>query len=177
MKRYALHGSAQIPVQSLRELMTEHGFCGTDVAKVVVEGSKKLITHHNIIEPGEIMHAQYSVPFCVALALFRDPEDPKTVDASALTDPAIRAACRDTVELRERPEGGNSPNASITVLLKDGRAFTRGSDTFKGRPDSPLTRAELRRKFIFSLGEDEKAAAQLFERLANLEDEPRFTVG
>lgn len=176
MKRYAVHGLAQIPVQSLRELMAEHAFSGTDVAKVVVEGSKKLITHHNIIEPGEIMHAQYSVPFCVALALFRDPENPKSVNTSALDDPAIRAACRNTVELRERTDGDSSSNARITVRLKDGREFTRASDTFKGRPDSPLSRAELRRKFILSLGEDENAAARLFERLEHLEDQPRFTV-
>jgi 2-methylcitrate dehydratase PrpD len=156
--------------------MAEHAFSGNDVIKVVVEGSKKLLSHHNIIEPGEIMHAQYSVPFCVALALFRDPEDPKSIDASALDDPAIRAACRNTVELRERPEVGNSFNARVTVRLKDGRQFMRDSETFKGRPESPLSRAELRRKFLLSLAGDEDAAGQLFERLEHLETQPRFTV-
>jgi len=176
MKRYALHGSAQIPVQSLRELMAEHGFKGGDVAKVVVGGSRKLISHHNIVEPGEIMHAQYSVPFCVALALFRDPEDPNSIDESALADPAIRAACRNTVELRERPEVGNSFNARVTVRLKDGREFVRDADSFKGRPESPFSREELRRKFLFSFPGEEDAAGKLFERLENLEAQPRFTV-
>lgn len=176
MKRYALHGSAQIPVQSLRELMAEHAFGGNDVAKVVVEGSRKLISHHNIIEPGEIMHAQYSVPFCVALALFRDPEDPNSIDAGALDDPAIHAACRNTVELRERPEVGNSFNARIIVRLKDGREFMRDSETFKGRPESPLSRAELRRKFMLSVSGNGDHAAKLFERLEHLETQSRFTV-
>jgi 2-methylcitrate dehydratase PrpD len=176
MKRYALHGSAQIPVQSLRELMAEHAFAGADVEKVVVEGSKKLITHHNIVEPGEIMHAQYSVPFCLALALFRDPEDPRSIDESALQDTAIRTACRSIVELRERREVGNSFNARVTVLLKDGREFVRDAETFKGKPDNPLSRYELRRKFLLSVGGDENAAARVFERLENLEAQPRFSV-
>jgi 2-methylcitrate dehydratase PrpD len=176
MKRYALHGTAQIPVQSLRELMVEHAFTGNDVAKVVVEGSKKLMTHHNIVEPGEIMHAQYSIPFCVALALFRDPENPRSIDDSALQDPAIRAACRSTVELRERPEVGNSFNARVVVRLKDGREFTRDAETFKGKPDNPLSRDELRRKFLLSVGGDEDAGVRIFERLEHLEAQPRFTL-
>ncbi|MPZ45590.1 MAG: hypothetical protein GEV05_19805 [Betaproteobacteria bacterium] len=174
MKRYALHGSAQIPVQSLRELMAEYGFSGNDVAKVVVQGGKKLITHHNIVEPGEIMHAQYSVPFCVALALFRDPEDPASIDESALQDEAIRTACRSVVELREWPESDQSFSARIVVRLKDGREFVRAAATFKGRPDNPLSRDELRRKFLLSMGREK--AAGLFERLDALEEQARFSV-
>lgn len=176
MKRYALHGAAQIPVQSLRQLMAEYGFGGNSVAKVVVEGSGKLVTHHNIVEPGEIMHAQYSVPFCVALALYRDPEDPASIDDGALRDPAIRAACRATVELRERPEVGKSFNARVIVQLKDGREFMRDADTFKGRPEDPLSREELRRKFLLSVGGNEEAATRLFESLENLEVQPRFAL-
>ncbi len=176
MKRYAVHGSAQIPVQSVRELMAEHGFGGADVAKVIVGGSRKLISHHNIVEPGEIFHAQYSVPFCVALALFRDPEDPRSFDASMLEDEAIRTACRTTVELRERPEVGDTFNARVTVKLKDGREFVRDADTFKGKPESPLSRAELRRKFMLSVGGEDGAADGLFARLERLEAQPHFTL-
>jgi 2-methylcitrate dehydratase PrpD len=176
MKRYPLHGSAQIPVQSLRELMTVHGFKGNEVVRVVVEGGKKLLTHHNIVEPEEIMHAQYSVPFCVALALFRDPEDPASIDDSALRDPAIRAACRSVVELREWPEADQSFSARIIVQLRDGRQFSQSGRTFKGRPDNPLSREELRRKFMLSAEGAGRAAGQLFERLENLENQDRFSL-
>ncbi len=176
IKRYAIHGSAQIAVQSTRELMAQHSFTGNDVAKVIVGGSKKLISHHNITEPGEIMHGQYSVPFCVALALFRDPEDPKTINASALEDPAIREACRKTVEMVERPEVGDSFNARVTIKLKDGREFVRDADTFKGKPESPLSRPELRNKFMLSMAGDQDAAAKLYERLESLEKQKQFTI-
>ena len=121
------------------------------------------------------MKAQYSVPFCVALALFRDPDDPRSFDASALADPAIRAACRG-LELCMLKECGQSVRSSrVTVRLKDGREFARARDTYKGTPREPLSRAELRRKFMLLTAGD-AAAAQLFERLERIDTAPRFAL-
>ena len=77
------------------------------------------MSHHNIHEPGDIMQAQYSVPFCVALAVFRDPDDPKSFASNALDDPAIRAVCRN-VELRA--QGGHSPFGTTHHRATQGRA-------------------------------------------------------
>ncbi|MBI4189474.1 MAG: MmgE/PrpD family protein [Betaproteobacteria bacterium] len=177
MKRYACHLYAHTPVQAVRELMSEHGFGGADVAQVVVEGSPVLLSHHDISEPGDIMKAQYSVPFCVALALFRDPEDPRSFDGSALEDSAIRAACR-RVELRAL--GEPPPSARVTrvrMRLHDGRELVRGFSASKGMEDDPFDRETLQRKFMrltAAMGEDE--SARLFERLQRIEAAPRFTM-
>jgi len=177
MKRYACHMNAHTAIQALRELMAEHAFQGKDVAGVVVEGSDKLVSHHNITEPGDMTKAQYSVPFCTALALFRDPDDPKSFDASALNDPAIRAACR-SVKLRAFAQGGRSVRSTrVAVRLKDGRELAKDGDTFKGMPEEPLTRMELRRKFmLLSANTGDEVAARMFERLENLDREPRFSL-
>ena len=177
MKRYPCHVNAHTPVQALRELMSEHAFQGAEVAKVVIEGSERLLSHHNITEPGDIMQAQYSVPFCVALALFRDPDDPRSFDASAIDDPSIRGACRN-LELRARAQGGRSARSvRVIVRLKDGREFARDGETFKGMPSDPLSRAELRRKFMLLTGSmGEAAAARLFERLERIETAPNFSL-
>ena len=176
IKRYACHMFAHTPVHALRELMLEHAFRGTDVAGILVEGNPTLPTHHNITEPRDITQAQYSVPFCVALALFRNPEDPKSFDTGALEDPDIRAACRD-VELRVLAQGRTTKSSRVTVRLKDGREFTRACEWFKGMPDHPLSRAELRAKFMLltaSMGEP--ADAQLFARLERIESAPKFSL-
>ena len=175
MKRYACHMSAQTAVQSTRELMSEHKFVGGDVSNIVVECPEKSVSHNNIAEPGDIMQAQYSVPFCVALALFRDPEDPKSFVTNSLDDPAIRAACR-KVELRA--QAGRSPFGShITVKLKDGRQFARDGESFKGMPSDPLSREQLRRKFmLLTAATDQAVAARLLERLEHLEAQPRFSL-
>jgi 2-methylcitrate dehydratase PrpD len=177
IKRYPFHMTAHTAVQTVRDLMAEHGFGGAQVSGVTVEGVHKLQTHHNILEPGDISQAQYSVPFCVALSLFRDPDDPRSIDAGALADPAIRAVCR-TVELRNLGDGnGSNKEVRVTVRLKDGKQFVREAKSFKGMPVDPMSREDLRVKFMVqaaSMGE--AGAARLFERLDKLEAQPRFSV-
>jgi 2-methylcitrate dehydratase PrpD len=174
IKRYACHVNAHTPVQGLRELMAEHGFKGTDIAGIAVDCAERLLSHHNIVEPGDIMQAQYSVPFCIALAMHRDPEDPKNFNASAIEDPVIRASCRE-VELR--PQQGRTPRSvRLNVKLKDGREFTRDCDKFKGMPADPLTREDLRRKFMLLTADMGAKAAPLFERLEKIETQASFSL-
>lgn len=177
LKRYACHINAHTPVQALRELTAEHRFGGADVASVIVEGTERLRTHHNIIEPADIMQAQYSVPFCVALALFRDPDDPNSFSPESMQDAAIRAACR-KIELKVRDQTGHSPrSAQVTVRLKDGRQYSRNCETYKGTPADPLDRNALRHKFALLVGEAYGVPAErLFERMEHMETLPRFAV-
>jgi 2-methylcitrate dehydratase PrpD len=176
LKQYAAQGHTHTSIQSMRALMAEHNFSGRDIAHVLVEGVERLVTHHNILEPGDIMQAQYSVPFCVAVAMFRDPADPRSFTNNALDDPDIRAACR-SVEMRVLADR-SLPHytTQLTVRLKDGREFTRKADSLKGMPANPLTRDDLFHKLMFTAGGDEAAMRRLFERLAHLENEARFAL-
>lgn len=172
IKRYPCHITAHTPVQSLRELMTEHGFDGDDVETIKVAASSKVLSHHNIPEPGDLMLAQYSVPFCLAIALYLDPEDAANFNDATLTNPTIRkAAAKVAVELNPRAEEPGMGWASkVTVRLTDGREFTRSADTFKGAPQSPMTANELAGKFgrmTESLGE--QRSHTLRDRLMRLE--------
>ena len=176
MKRYACHMTAQTPVQSMRTLIETHKFRGEDVEKIVVEGIEKLVSHNNIVEPGDVAQGQYSVPFCVALAMFKDPDDPKSFSIEALNDPQIRAACR-RVEMKARPLGNrNEKETRTTVYLKDGREFAHDGNTFKGMLADPLTREDLRKKFMTLTASilGEARAKQQFEHLDQLETQPHF---
>ena len=175
MKRYACHMSAQTAVQSTRELMAEHAFKGTDVSNIVLDVHEKTVSHNNIAEPGDVMQAQYSVPFCVALALFRDPDDPNSFVSNTFDNAEIRAACR-KVELRAQP--GRSPFGShISIKLKDGRQFERDGESFKGMPSDPLSREQLRRKFmLLTTANGETASARLLEQIETLEAQPTFSL-
>jgi len=173
LKPYASQGNTHSPIQSLRELMAEHAFAGTDVKGLVVEGSDRLLSHQNIRDPGDIMQAQYSVPFCVALALFRDPQDPNSFVDGALDDPAIRAMCHN-IDLRAGNFSGRS--SRVTVRLKDGREYTRQTDIIKGWPSHPFSRIELRQRFMFTATSDADDAAHILERLEHLETAPRFSL-
>jgi 2-methylcitrate dehydratase PrpD len=172
LKKFPVHMTAQTGVQAVLELQAEHGFTGAQVDRVTVAGTERMATINNIRNPTDIMMAQYSIPFCVALALFRDPRDPASFDDQALTSADIRAMCdRVAITVAEPPT--KVPGASIvTILLKDGRALTRVVDEFNGTPARPLDRNELRDKFATLTQVRYGAGATgVFERLQNLENE------
>jgi len=61
---------------------------------------------------------------------------------------------------------------TVTVRLKDGRAVARRVTSFKGTPERPLARAELREKFmLLSKRLGDGRMAPLFERLQGIENE------
>src|SRR5262245_31143355 len=70
---------------------------------------------NNIPAPADVMLAQYSIPFSVALSVYRDPRDPRSFDESAVRDPDIRA-------LAQR----------VAISVAEGQAS--GDDHPQGRP-------------------------------------------
>jgi 2-methylcitrate dehydratase PrpD len=153
-------------------LREEYGFTGADVDRVTVAGTERMATINNIANPADIMMAQYSIPFCVALALFRDPRDPASFDDSALSDPSIRAMCGRVSVIVADPPTKLAGASIVTVLLKNGRSVTKEVEEFNGTPARPLDRPELRDKFMTLTRVRYGAeAAGIFERLQGLEHE------
>jgi len=167
LKRYPCHATAHAAVKAVRDLQAEHGFTGAQVEAITLTGNERMVERHNILEPADLMLAQYSIPFCVALALYREARDPESYDQTALTDPPIRALCR-RVRLVPEQNGEHGGTAStVTITLADGRRLARRAE------GGMLEAGELPDKFLrltqAALGES--AAVALFERLQQLEDE------
>jgi 2-methylcitrate dehydratase PrpD len=176
LKRFPMHITAHTSVQAIEELRREHGYDPADVALIEIAGNAKMATINNIPAPTDLMMAQYSLPFCVALAHYRDARDPAALDAAALADPAIRALVQ-RVRITEVAESkrGHPLAAAVTVRLNDGRALHRRVDDFKGTPTQPLDRPAMREKFLLLTRHCDRAAmARLFDRLQGLEGERRL---
>jgi len=173
MKRFACHISAHTSVQAILDLRAEHGFAGADVAAIRIAGNEKMAKVNNIPSPKDVMMCQYSIPFSVALAHFRDPRDPRSYDESALDDPAIRSLCeRVTITLA----GGHHDHATIAaevqVTLKDGRVLSKTVSDFKGTPERPLDQADLRERFMLLTRHcGTRDMERMFARLQNIEHE------
>jgi 2-methylcitrate dehydratase PrpD len=169
LKRYPCHATAHAAVRAVRDMQAEHRFSGSDVEAITVTGTRRMVERHNIPEPADLMLAQYSIPFCVALALYREARDPESYDDGALADPAIRALTR---KVRLVPEttgsGHGGMGSTVTVILADGTRFVRHESSGLLEP------GELQDKFTRLtrgvLGE--AGAAALYERLQCLETEP-----
>jgi 2-methylcitrate dehydratase PrpD len=171
LKRFPCHITAHTSVQAILDLRAEHGYAAADVVSIHIGGSEKMARVNNIPSPADIMMAQYSLPFCVALAHVRDPRDPCSFDESALLEAQIRSlAERVSVTIAEnRP----TPLAvHVMVTLKDGRVLARSVADFKGTPEQPLDRGELREKFLMVTRHCRTTEMEeTFDRLQNLEHE------
>jgi 2-methylcitrate dehydratase PrpD len=167
LKRYPCHATAHVAVRAVRDLQAEHRFSGPEVEAITVTGTERMVERHNILEPADLMLAQYSTPFCVALALHREARDPESFDETALRDPQIRALCR-RVRLVPEPGAQHGGMAStVTIALADGRRF-------EGRAENGMLEpGELDDKFLRltrgALGEP--GATALYKRLQRLDDE------
>lgn len=178
IKRYPCAMFAHSAVEGVRELVDEHGLRSNDISEILVEGIEKLVTHHNITEPNDIMQAQYSLPFCVALALHRNPEDPNSFLNGALEDEGIRNDCRTKVKVRAFAVPRSSGYSSkITMRLSNGKILENDKAGFKGQPERPLSASEFAARFnLFSAGGTSARAASVYDKLMDLENMKEFSV-
>jgi 2-methylcitrate dehydratase PrpD len=166
LKRYPVHATAHAAVKAVRDLQAAHRFAGGDVASITVTGNSRVVERHNILEPADLMLAQYSIPFCVALALFREARDPESFDAGALADPQIRALTRRVQLLPDASGGHGAMGSTVTASLVDGRRFVRREESGLLEPgESPDKFARLTRGVLGERG------AALYDRLQRLETE------
>jgi len=168
IKRYPCHVTAHTPLVALQALRRDHAFSGDDVARVVVRASAKVVSHHSNRAPADTMAAQYSVPWCVAVALRDDPMDPTAYGERGLTDARLRALC-ESVVCEPLAEGRGGWASEVAVTLKDGRVLTRAEDDFPGTPASPLDDEALRAKYRRCAG-DFPHAERLLAQLMHIGD-------
>jgi 2-methylcitrate dehydratase PrpD len=171
LKRFPCHITAHTSVQAILDLTAGHHYSIDDVAAIHIAGNDKMAGVNNIPSPADIMMAQYSIPFCVALAHVHDPRDPRSFNEEALQDPRIRALAQ-RVAITVANDRPTPLAAIVAVTLRDGTVLKRTVADFKGTPAQPLDAAELREKFLLLTRHcGAKPMAEMFERLQNLENE------
>jgi 2-methylcitrate dehydratase PrpD len=168
LKRYPCHATAHAAVRAVRELQAEYGIKSAAVEAITVTGNERMVERHNILEPADLMLAQYSIPFSIALALCREARDPESWDEAALADPQIRSLARRVQLVREPGEGHGAMGSAVTIALADGRRLERRTES--GMLEPGELPDKFRRLTRAALGES--GAAALYERLQRLEDEP-----
>ncbi len=148
VKRYACHINAHAPIEALEDLIRINAMEPENIETITVAGIEKLVTHHAIYQPKNLMSAQYSIPFCVALSLFHDPRNPESFTDSRVGDKNIRNMMR-RVRLAvdsEIEKKGWDRAARVNVSLKDGRRFSKLVIHFRGTPHNPMSPTELEEK-------------------------------
>jgi 2-methylcitrate dehydratase PrpD len=174
-KAYPSGAATQSAISAAIQLRNEHSFDVGEVAEVVCATGKaipRILIHHH---PRLGLEGKFSMEYCVAVALL-DGE----VTLDQFTDE--RALADDVQSLVTRVKYSHPPELAdefgfhipgiVTVKLRSGEEFTSRVASPKGRPENPMTEAELRAKFdrcarrVLSEGE----RAEVIRLVSRLED-------
>ena len=116
--------------------------------------------------------AQYSVPFSVALSLYRDARDPRSYDEAVVHDRANLDLASRTKPTVAAGQKHNDATSTVTIRLKDGREVSKRVTSFMGTPARPLDQAELKEKFMLLTRHlDRSKMEATFGRLQHIESE------
>ena len=172
MKRFACHITAHRPVEGMLDLKNEYKFTAADIEAITITGNQRMATTNNIPAPPDVLLAQYSIPFSVALSMYRNPIDPDSFDDNVHKDAQILALARRVKMVAAPGQEREDLTSTVAVTLKGGRVVERKVTEFSGTPARPLDRAGLQEKFMLLTKRFPRdAMLRLFDRLQNLENE------
>ena len=173
VKPYPCGGLTHAAVDAVLELRQE-GLRPDQVDSMRVGVTSQVFDRIMNALPANGIESKFSMPYILARALADGALVLDTFTDETAADPAIRRLAETIVMeldagLVETADGARP--ADVTVRLKDGGVLRRRVDHSRGRPEKPLTPAELRQKFDTCAARalDAERVGQVAELIAGLE--------
>lgn len=184
---FACNRQAHGHIDAALQIRAEHDLNPDDVASVTVYVHSEphfLCTPLEIRRhPAEIVHAQNSIPYSVAVALTNgrvliSDYEPKTFGNPAVNRMAAKVSPKVDPSLPTRI----IPPAKVEVVTRDGRTLVKQVTFAKGHPSRPMTWDELKDKFrdctthsaVPLARANVEAAVALLDDLENVDDVGRI---
>jgi 2-methylcitrate dehydratase PrpD len=175
VKNHAACGHTHAAIDAMRELRAMHELSGRNVAAIRVATYAKALEVAGNRDPRTAFEAQFSLGYCVAVALVTGSVRLDAFSPARLADPAIRDVMARTTMAVDPEADAAYPNqraAVIEVDTTDDRQLRCRAPTRKGDPDFPLTDDELFDKFhelvVPAFGEG--GAKRLLDYLMTIDD-------
>ena len=116
-----------------------------DIVSVTAQAPASLLPERNLeARPGTLVSAQYSILYCIAVALARDLRNPMQMNEGAVTDADVR---RIAGLVRALPGTGTQDESILTIALA-GRSLELRFSGHAGIPGSPQFAQGVERKFV-----------------------------
>lgn len=145
-KLFPTVGALHTTIVAVNRLVAEHDIAAEDVVRVRVGLSQHALLHGTAIrQPRDVVSAQFSMGYSIALALTRRGHDLALyMDRGLWSDPAI-VALMERVEAYRHPAATEKMGrfAAVAITLVDGRTLETEEPYIKGSPLNPATPAEL----------------------------------
>jgi 2-methylcitrate dehydratase PrpD len=171
-KPYACCRGNHSAVDVVLELRRQ-GVTADDIDSIRVRGSDQHVRQLGKQQVANMLDAQMSLPYSVAVALIHGRADVKYFQQPYLRDPAIAALAGRTAIVAEAA-GAALAEPTVEVHLAGGRILEGRVDVAKGAPSNPLSDEEMSEKFmsLAVLGMPAARAAEIADFVAGIESVP-----
>ncbi|MBM4259963.1 MAG: MmgE/PrpD family protein [Deltaproteobacteria bacterium] len=177
MKRFPVNASQHAPIELLDKIIRANGIAAKQVVKITAGVNEGILLHGGTIyEPQEVIEAQFSLRFSLALRLLKGNNDLQNYLDEKLWHDAAMLDIGRKIDLIADPNavGPRRFACAMTIDLNDGRQVSDQLAAPKGNYRNPLTREELVDKFNRlgrgALGQDRLTG--IVESVAVIENAP-----
>lgn len=150
VKAYPCCGGNLRALDAAQGLLREHNIQFADVAKLEVDVHPDLLNTVRFHKPTQGFRGKFSLDYVLAAMLLDGRVDLDSFSDAYCNAPNMRASL-DKVQINRHPEWGDDDvsrrRSPVTIILKDGRKFTKQVDKVRGSPGNPMTREELLTKY------------------------------
>ncbi len=148
VKAYACHASFHSVIEGICGFKEDRQPDMSQLERVRIIGTERMIERHGEKEPANVMGAQYSLPFSAAVALWRNIAHPLSYSEETLWDPQVRDLAK-AIELASNDERFGVPGGPVAevTLIFSGSSHTFSVSGWKGAPGNPYTYDEMAEKF------------------------------
>ena len=151
IKRFPVNASQHSPIELLDKLIKENKIRPDEVKKIEVGVNEGVILHSGtIVEPSEVIEAQFSLRFSLALRLLRGSNELKFyLDSNVWHNRAILAMGR-KIELFADPTAVKERRFAcrMKIILLNGNIVEGALPSPKGNFSNPLSKQEITEKFL-----------------------------
>ena len=154
-KVYPICGWIQSVTQLFAEARGPQPLAPAEVKHIQVGVSRYAAQNNGEPAPIDTMGAQYSIPYCAAVALLGNPRDPAWYQGDAITNPVTRALAKQVEIVIDPAIEAVYPaqfGASVKLTRADGSVFERTVLDCHGTPSDPCSAQEQVDKFRLLAG-------------------------
>jgi 2-methylcitrate dehydratase PrpD len=150
VKVYPICGGIQSTVELLQRLRGAAPLSVDEVKKVRIGVSSYAVRNNGDPIPLDTMAAQYSIPYCAAVALLGDPRDPDVFSENAIGSAATQTLIGKIELYADEKADATHPKqrgANVELHLASGETRKASIPEAHGTPSDPCTKAEIEAKF------------------------------
>ena len=178
IKAYPCHVSCQGVVGAIQQLKRTHAIDPREIKSVHMRSGRSFEERFLNPAPTNALGAQYSVPFTMAVAFFRDLDDPLQYDDSVLGDPEVETLAG-KFSWEPDPAADNPASAKLQIVTAT-ESVDIELNAFRGSPANPATFDDAADKFRrysrhIVAGSDQDKIVSLVQGLEAVDDVSALT--